>query len=552
MAIDTTVTDIVQEINDARVDMQSFADFMFEPANVMITRRLAPDTHSLQHYLDYLDAIKLVFTQESGDVTVGDRTIKTVSQSIADAVETILKSGSRVGYPTLAAATADKANITAKTIVEITNDTTANNGVYLYDGATFTKAPDTILEQAKTYADSKLEDANLPAYNASKNLLDLEDVLGNNYAFFDEEANLNLEKMNGVSVQDAISDLQESSTGNRNNNTKRFFTKALYDYINQLNASHIDYPQLPYTQFPERFTVPDSIVNDIKLPLSTTPRLVIDTPYRADDKSVHPYILEFANPIRGYKYIMALNPYTTDKEENPVIYGGNSLTDFKMLTGFTQPLDTPPDGGYLSDNGLTYDPINGDLIAYWRSTTGSGASLRSTYWCKRTKDLLNWSDKTELFKNHDRVSDDMISPSILYNPQDGLWHCWNVNGGISESAIRHRTATSIYGDWSEPKIINPQGTTPWHLEVKFVGDKFVMIIFSRPKRNHYLGVSNDGLAWKFSATALFANSVEGTYKSTFLPKFNAQNQLYLDVLYTADNSNLWLYNTQSNAINVEV
>lgn len=156
MAIDATVTDIVQEINDARVDMQSFASFMFEPANVMITRRLAPDTHSLQHYLDYLDAIKLVFTQESGDVTVGDRTIKTVQQSIGDAVETILKSGGRVGYPTLAAATADKANIAAKTVVEITNDTTANNGIYLYNGTTFTKSSYDVVAIAKAYTDSKI------------------------------------------------------------------------------------------------------------------------------------------------------------------------------------------------------------------------------------------------------------------------------------------------------------------------------------------------------------------------------------------------------------
>lgn len=185
MAIDATVTDIVQEINDARVDMQSFASFMFEPANVMITRRLAPDTHSLQHYLDYLDAIKLVFTQESGDVTVGDRTIKTVSQLIADgdsstsaavadintradtaignantslnnAIDVILRAGGHVGYPTLAAATADKANITAKTIVEITNDTTANNGVYLYDGTNFTKSSYDVVAIAKAYTDAEV------------------------------------------------------------------------------------------------------------------------------------------------------------------------------------------------------------------------------------------------------------------------------------------------------------------------------------------------------------------------------------------------------------
>lgn len=171
MAIDATVTDIVQEVVDSRVDMQSFASFMFEPADVMISRRLAPDTHSLTHYLDYLDAIKLVFTQETGDVAVGDKTIKTVSQSIADAVDIIIKSGGHVGYLTLAAANADKANITAKTVVEITNDSdTTKNGLYLYDGSTFTKSAYDPLTLAKADATNKADAAKTQAnsYTDSK------------------------------------------------------------------------------------------------------------------------------------------------------------------------------------------------------------------------------------------------------------------------------------------------------------------------------------------------------------------------------------------------
>ena len=197
MAIDATVTDIVQEINDARVDMQSFASFMFEPASVMITRRLAPDTHSLQHYLDYLDAIKLVFTQESGDVTVGDRTIKTVQQSIGDAVDIIVKAGGHVGYATLAAATADKANIAAKTVVEITNDTTANNGIYLYNGTTFTKSSYNPIAQA--VADSKIyTDAEIvKAVNKSSgtfdtlSLLNASTLVNNSYALVANDTDAN-------------------------------------------------------------------------------------------------------------------------------------------------------------------------------------------------------------------------------------------------------------------------------------------------------------------------------------------------------------------------
>nr|WP_317199810.1 hypothetical protein [uncultured Psychrobacter sp.] len=155
MAIEQTATDIVQELADFRVDMQDFRNFLFEHADVMVPRRLEPDTYSLQHYLAYLDAIKLVFTQETGDVTVGGKTIAALSQQIDAAVATILKSGGHVGYSTLAAADADKANITAKTVVEITNDTDAKNGIYLYDGTDFTKSAYDVVAIAKIYTNQQ-------------------------------------------------------------------------------------------------------------------------------------------------------------------------------------------------------------------------------------------------------------------------------------------------------------------------------------------------------------------------------------------------------------
>ena len=122
MAEPTELASIIQEIVDARVDMQSFEEFMSAAKEVMISRRLAGDVHSMDHYLEYFDAIKLVFTQDTGSVTVGDKTITALSQQIYDAVDIIIKAGGRVGRATLAAANADKANIAAWSIVEITND----------------------------------------------------------------------------------------------------------------------------------------------------------------------------------------------------------------------------------------------------------------------------------------------------------------------------------------------------------------------------------------------------------------------------------------------
>lgn len=156
MSEPSELNSIIQEIVDARVDMQSFEEFMSAAKEVMISRRLAPDTHSLQHYLAYLDAIKLVFTKNTGSVTVGDKTITALSQQIDDAVDIIIKAGGRVGRATLAAANADKANIAAWSIVEITNDTTLNNGVYLYDGTSFTKSTYDVVAISRSYTDTQV------------------------------------------------------------------------------------------------------------------------------------------------------------------------------------------------------------------------------------------------------------------------------------------------------------------------------------------------------------------------------------------------------------
>ena len=60
----------------------------------------------------------------------------------------------RKGYATLADAQAAQASLPANTLVDVTNDTTtANNGVYLWNGATLTKSVYDPLTQAKNYTE---------------------------------------------------------------------------------------------------------------------------------------------------------------------------------------------------------------------------------------------------------------------------------------------------------------------------------------------------------------------------------------------------------------
>ena len=82
----------------------------------------------------------------------------TYSKSETDTKITALSSttyAGHKGYATLTLAQAAQASLAANTLVEVTNDTTtANNGVYLWNGTTLTKSTYDVLSQAKAYTDT--------------------------------------------------------------------------------------------------------------------------------------------------------------------------------------------------------------------------------------------------------------------------------------------------------------------------------------------------------------------------------------------------------------
>ena len=82
--------DIVQIIENARVDATSLSEFIYYPANIMVQRRLAPSIHTLNYYLDYLHGLELVYSQPTGMVTVNGEEVKTVRQAINDSVDSVV------------------------------------------------------------------------------------------------------------------------------------------------------------------------------------------------------------------------------------------------------------------------------------------------------------------------------------------------------------------------------------------------------------------------------------------------------------------------------
>lgn len=71
---------------DLHLDMEAFKLFINGTKDVLITKRNGEEFQALNHYLEYLRAIELVFSQAEGSVTVDGTEIKTIRQTIQDAL----------------------------------------------------------------------------------------------------------------------------------------------------------------------------------------------------------------------------------------------------------------------------------------------------------------------------------------------------------------------------------------------------------------------------------------------------------------------------------
>lgn len=466
-------------------------------------------------------------------------------------------------YAKMAAAAAlpaeDPLKLPANSSIDVTNDTdTSKNGTYAYDGGVFTKSPYDPYSMSKVYADTAVQalDTEIKKRIDADSGLDLEqkvDANGNVYAKYDKDAGLHLTRLEGT-VQNNLANLIPTAS-NTKSIKRRFYSPDVVSYLNFLDMTDVSYIKPPIGLMPSNYRVPDDIIYQFYMD-APTERLSVDTTYRPDDMVVHPNIIECLTPIRGYKYILALNGLTREDEENPFVYGSNDLVNFDLLDGFVQPMDLPVTDGYLSDICWTYDPTTGELVCFWRSTAPLGDDFITEYHMRKTKDLTTWTDIEILFEPTLQSVDGITSPAILYDTKEGIWKMWAIlrkSGHI----ITYRTNRNLDSNWSSPKYLPSGSTNPWHIEVKYVGDKFVMLV-NRLLNSHgyFLGISSDGENWKFSGTDLFTTTQTGLYKASFLPLFNSANELYLEVLYTVNELrsgvlHRYMYNATTNAIAIE-
>ena len=144
--------------------------------------------------------------------------------------------GGHLGYATLALATTASTGLPANTVVEVTNDpTTANNGLYLWNGTTLTKSAYDLLTQSKDYTKQQVgslkSDVLQKIYtNLSDDLHQFADVEGNIVARIDQNGLLHV-----IGIDNPIQ--TEFSVQKQQNQETKAATENIGTDIQKLNRS---------------------------------------------------------------------------------------------------------------------------------------------------------------------------------------------------------------------------------------------------------------------------------------------------------------------------
>lgn len=293
------------------------------------------------------------------------------------------------------------------------------------------------------------------------------------------------------------------------------------------------------------YTINESWLDAIKFSKPAN-KTIVKTPYRPDDGVVHPHVIEFYNGFRGYRYLIKLEPYYNTQEafENPCVYGSNDLVTLDLLDGFQQPLAERPISefgqNHNSDGVFTYDPRTGDLILVWRETWRNYQNTDNTYDAlamRKTKDGYLWTDKEYLLEPRAvGTGFNTAAPGILYDPIKDEWHIYVGTGNSVQHYVKKELSKE---NWQLPEtIITPSGFAPWHLDVRFVGNKIVMLVHDLTNGQFRFGVSSDFVNFTWANESNYTESGTDMYKATFLPKINSSNQLGFIVMWTSRQENV--------------
>ncbi|MEM1510194.1 MAG: hypothetical protein QW096_10065 [Thermofilaceae archaeon] len=246
------------------------------------------------------------------------------------------------------------------------------------------------------------------------------------------------------------------------------------------------------------------------------------------DQVTHPDIIKINRGLRimsrTYRYIMAMTPYPFYDEsyENPYIVVSNNEIEF-VEDLIPNPIDPYPGKGYHnSDPDIVY--AKGQFFIFWRFRQIS--TNKSRIFIKKSKDLINWSEKQAIY-----ISRALLSPSVIYDVHENKWKLWGVDEGSwrimlfeSEDGVNW-----MFVDYTDvPTHINWLGSKRncWHLDINKtkIGKQYLALIVyasgdgGAPPTFLFFGESEDGIQWKVYREPVLSpyENIHKIYRSTFI------------------------------------
>lgn len=250
----------------------------------------------------------------------------------------------------------------------------------------------------------------------------------------------------------------------------------------------------------------------------------------AGDQVVHPDIIKFDNfkiCSRSYKYVMAMTPFPFYNEiyENPYVVLANSEDTFTEDC-IPNPVEPYPGEDYHnSDPDMVH--VKGCFYLFWRLRQIS--TNKAWIFVKKSKDLINWSDKQMIY-----IPQAPLSPAIIYDIHENKWKMWGVEEESWQVAY-FESGNGIHWEFAGytdiPNYINWLGSKRncWHLDVnktKIGNQYFALIVYASGSggaspTSLFFGESDDGIRWRvynkpvLSPFAHF-DHVHKIYRSTFI------------------------------------
>lgn len=519
------------------------------------------------------------------------------------------------GYATLADAQAAQASLPANTLVEVTSDsTTANNGVYLWNGAVLTKSAYDPYKLAKEFTLQQVDEVRLEGLGEKADLNALfifEDFDGKVVAIVKPDGNIITPKANlhelksatdfltqfNLSIEESdrkvgINELNENlfdfedATGEKvitfkksgviqlNNETNLSRTSvnsgeisagifqkeyAESDYLNlnlqRLLLSNVSTLSPFVGSHKQQFSIKNT--NDfLSLKISQGNVLSIDTPYYKKDlhvfsnQVVHPYICKFQKTVMGYKWIMLITPFHSTND----MYENPCVYGSNDLKNF-ELLDTfeQPLMGLLPTGEYNY---NSDPSCVFDHGTGEFCVISRNTQAASGSSLYVLRTKDFVSWNEPELMNinDGLSPSIVFDTSINKWVLYSYYNNTSFS---RKVADKLEGPWVVSDVITPPFNI-WHQEIRFCGTHYVGVFVDNRLNTGgalYLGISADGINWQFSGD-IFEGAHFPAYKPSITHEFVDSTHIKFHIVWTSSDisgvlSEKWkLFSAETNSIEV--